>query len=151
MHKSILAALAALSMPLIGAAAAEERATAADAEAMVKKAVVFLKANGPEKAFAEFNNRKGQFVDRDIYIVVYGLNGVVRAHGGNEKLVGKDMLDAQDTDGKFFVKERVELAKAQGTFWQDYKFSNPVSKKVEPKHMYCERVDDAAVCGGVYK
>ena len=48
-------------------------------------------------------------------------------------------------------KERVELARSKGSFWQDYKFSNPLSKKVEPKHMYCERVDEAAVCGGVYK
>jgi hypothetical protein len=151
MLKTALAATAVALISLTGAASAEERATAADAEAMVKKAVVFLKANGPEKAYPEFNNRKGQFVDRDVYIVVYGLDGVVRAHGGNEKLVGKDMLDAQDTDGKFFVKERVELAKAQGTFWQDYKFSNPVTKKVEPKHMYCERVGETAVCGGVYK
>jgi cytochrome c len=151
MRKSMLASVAAAIISLAGVAAAQERATAADAEAMVKKAVTLLKTSGPEKAFPEFNKRSGQFVDRDIYIVVYGLDGVVRAHGGNEKLIGKDMLDAQDTDGKFFVKERVELARSKGSFWQDYKFSNPLSKKVEPKHMYCERVDEAAVCGGVYK
>ena len=54
-------------------------------------------------------------------------------------------------DGKPFVKERVELAKSKGTFWQDYKFTNPVTKKIEPKQMYCERLDDTAVCGGIYK
>ena len=48
-------------------------------------------------------------------------------------------------------KERVELAQSKGTFWQDYKFTNPVSKKIEPKQMYCEKLDDAVVCGGVYK
>jgi hypothetical protein len=31
------------------------------------------------------------------------------------------------------------------------KFSNPVSKKIEPKQMYCEKLDDVAVCGGIYK
>jgi hypothetical protein len=61
------------------------------------------------------------------------------------------MIDAQDVDGKFFVKERVDLAKTNATFWQDYKFVNPVSKKIEPKQMYCERLGDTAVCGGVYK
>jgi cytochrome c len=151
MRKSMLAATTIALISVTGLAAAEERATAADAEAMVKKAVAFLGANGSGKAFPEFNARNGQFVDRDVYIVVYGLDGIVRAHGGNDKLVGKDMLDAQDTDGKLFVKERVELAKSKGSFWQDYKFSNPLSKKVEPKHMYCERVDEVAVCGGVYK
>ena len=71
--------------------------------------------------------------------------------GDRGKLIGKEMLDAQDVDGKFFVKERVEMARAQPTFWQDYKFANPVSKKVEPKQMYCERVGETAVCAGVYK
>jgi cytochrome c len=54
-------------------------------------------------------------------------------------------------DGKYFVRERIELAHKQATFWQDYKFVNPVSKKIEPKQMYCERVDQTAVCAGVYK
>ena len=49
------------------------------------------------------------------------------------------MSDAQDVDGKLYVKERVELAAKQPSFWQDYKFVNPVSKKVEPKEMYCEK------------
>ena len=61
------------------------------------------------------------------------------------------MSDAQDVDGKFFVKERVELATKQPSFWQDYKFVNPVDKKVEPKQMYCERLDNTAVCAGIYK
>jgi hypothetical protein len=26
-----------------------------------------------------------------------------------------------------------------------------VSKKIEPKSMYCEKLDDAVVCGGIYK
>ena len=37
------------------------------------------------------------------------------------------------------------------TFWQDFKFVNPVSKKMEPKQMYCERASDLIVCGGIYK
>ncbi len=132
-------------------ASAAEFATKDEAVAMVKKAVAFIKDQGPDKAYAEIDNRSGQFVDRDLYIVVYGLDGVVRAHGANIKLVGKNMMDAQDVDGKFFVKERVELANTKGEFWQDYKFVNPTNKKVEPKEMYCQRLDDTAVCGGVYR
>jgi len=26
-----------------------------------------------------------------------------------------------------------------------------VSKKIEPKTAYCERLDDTVVCGGIYK
>jgi len=132
-------------------AVAGEFATKDEATAMVKKAVGFIKDQGVDKAYAEISNKSGQFVNHDLYVVVYGLDGKVLAHGANGKLIGKDMLDAQDVDGKFFVKERVELAKAKPTFWQDYKFANPVSKKVEPKEMYCERVGETAVCAGVYK
>jgi signal transduction histidine kinase len=83
--------------------------------------------------------------------VVYGLDGVVHAHGANEKMVGKNLIDLKDVDGKAFVRERVELGKAKASFWQDYKFTNPENKKVEPKTMYCERLDDTVVCGGIYK
>lgn len=132
-------------------AQAQSKATAADATAMVKKGVAFIKANGKDKGLAEISNKAGQFVDRDLYLAVYGLDGVVRAHGANEKMVGKNLIELKDIDGKEFVRERVELAKSKGTFWQDYKFTNPTSKKVEPKSMYCEKLDDMAVCGGIYK
>ena len=54
-------------------------------------------------------------------------------------------------DGKEFVKERMELAKIKPSFWQSYKFMNPATNQVEPKQMYCERLNDTVVCGGVYQ
>jgi signal transduction histidine kinase len=142
--------MAALALGM-GAAYAADNATAPEAEAMVKKGVAFIKASGKQKGYAEFTNKQGQFTDRDLYLVVYRLDGMVLAHGQNEKMVGRNLIDLKDVDGKEFVRERVELGKAKPTFWQDYKFTNPVSKKVEPKQMYCERLDDTVVCGGIYK
>lgn len=130
---------------------ADANVTSKEAEAMVKKGVSFIKANGKDKAYTEISNKKGQFIDRDLYLTVYGFDGKVLAHGANEKMVGKVLLDLKDVDGKEFVKERIELGKAKASFWQDYKFTNPVSKKVEPKTMYCERLEDSVVCGGIYK
>src|SRR6266566_1476834 len=115
----------ALSALVSTSAFAAEWATKDEAVAMVKKAVAFIKEQGPEKAYAEISNKSGRFIDRDLYVVVYQLDGVVLAHGSNEKLIGKDLSDAQDVDGKFYVQERIELAKKQPTFWQDYKFVNP--------------------------
>ena len=142
---------AAVALVLGSTSALASNATADEATAMVKKGVAFIKANGADKGYAEVTSKTSQFKDRDLYLVVYGLDGVVRAHGANEKMVGKNLIELKDVDGKPFVKERVELAKAKGTFWQDYKFTNPVSKKIEPKSMYCEKLDDTVVCGGVYK
>ena len=60
------------------------------------------------------------------------------------------MLDATDVDGKYYVKERLALAAKKADFCQDYKFVNPVSKKIEPKQMFCHPLPDTAVCAGVY-
>ena len=125
-------------------------ATKPEAIAMVKKGVAFIKANGKDKGHAEISTKGGQFTDRDLYLVVYGLDGTVLAHGANEKMIGKNLIDLKDIDGKLFVKERVELGKTNASFWQDYKFTNPATKKIEPKAMYCERLDETVVCGGVY-
>jgi len=142
------AALAVL--PMLGVHA-QTHATAAEATALVKKGISFVKANGKLKGYAEISNKSGQFVDRDLYLVVYGLDGTVHAHGANDKMIGKNLIDLKDIDGKEFVRERVQLARSKGTFWQDYKFTNPTNKKIEPKSMYCETMDDAVLCGGVYK
>lgn len=130
---------------------AHAAATTEDATAMVKKGVAFMKSSGKDKGHAEISSKESQFKKDDLYLVVYGLDGTVRAHGANEKMIGKNLIDLKDIDGKLFVKERVDLANSKGTFWQDYKFTNPVTKKIEPKAMYCEKLDDAVVCGGVYK
>lgn len=148
MNKQFLIA-AALAATSFGASAAN--ATAPEATAMVKKGVAFIKASGKDKGYAEISNKAGQFVSGDLYLTVYGLDGTVRAHGANEKMIGKNLIDLKDVDGKAFVKERMEMATTKVTFWQDYKFTNPVTKKIEPKSMYCEKLDDAVVCGGVYK
>jgi len=153
----LLAASIAVCVAALGAAGGAlaqkkgEFATKDEAVAMVKKGVAFIKKEGKDKGYAEITNKKGQFTDRDLYLVVYGLDGVVRAHGANDKMVAKNLIDLKDVDGKPFVRERVEMGKTNATFWQDYKFSNPVSKKIEPKQMYCEKLDDTVVCGGVYK
>ena len=141
----------AFALTVSATAAHASNATKDEATAMVKKGVQMVKVEGKEKAFAEFTKKGSSFSDRDLYLVAYRLDGMVLAHGANDKMVGRNLIDLKDVDGKEFVRERVELGKAKGTFWQDYKFTNPVTKKVEPKSMYCERVDDFVVCGGIYK
>jgi signal transduction histidine kinase len=145
---SFLACLGALP-----AAAQDKKGTAAEATAMVEKAIAYIKKNGREKAFAEINNPKGQFTDRDLYVVVYDIKGKVLAHGANAKMIGRDVIELRDVDGKYFVKERVEMMSkgpnAKG--WQDYKFMNPVSNQIEPKSMYIARHEDMIVGCGIYK
>jgi cytochrome c len=130
---------------------AAEFGTAAEAEAMVKKAVGLIKSQGAEKAFAELSNPKGKFIDRDLYIFVYDMKGTCVAHGFNQKMIGVDLIDMKDPDGKLYVKERVEIATTKGKGWQDYKFTNPTSKKIEHKRAYIEKIDNYIVGCGIYQ
>ena len=57
----------------------------------------------------------------------------------------------KDPDGKEYVKERVEIAKMKGKGWQDNKFPNPVTKKIESKSAYIEKADDVIIGCGAYK
>ena len=151
MRHTLAALVAALLVPL-ALHAAEGGATEADATAMVKKGVAFIKANGKDKGYAEITNRDNKdFHDRDLYLAVHKLDGTCVAHGTNEKMVGKNFIEMKDIDGKEYIKERVEFAKTKPTFWTDYKFPNPLTKKIEAKTSYCERLDDTVVCGGIYK
>lgn len=150
MNKSLVV-LAAISLISSGAAyAAESFATAKEAEAMVAKAAKAVTADRAA-AFKEITAKDKKWVDRDLYPVVYDMNGKCLAHGQNEKQVGKDLIDLADADGKEFVKERVEFAKSKGKFWHDYKFTDPATKKVLPKSAYCEKTGDVIVCAGIYK
>jgi signal transduction histidine kinase len=152
---SIAMAALLLAFGIAAPAAAQEksRGTKAEATAMVERAVQHIKKVGREKAFADFNNKKGAFTDRDLYVVVYDLKGRVLSHGSNEKMIGKDVIELRDNDGKYFVRERVEMMSKSPTAsgWQDYKFMNPVTRQIEPKQMYLQRLDDMIVGCGTYK
>jgi signal transduction histidine kinase len=146
--------LLALTLGLTsGLACADTKATAAEATAMVKKGVTAIKAGGKDhdKLYTEITTKDAKWADRDLYLVVYGMDGSVKAHGANAKLVGNNLMDMLDIDGKPYIKERIDLAKSKGSFWQDYKFTNPTSKKIEPKSMYCEKVEELVACAGIYK
>jgi len=131
--------------------AAEKRGTPTEAKKMVEKAIAYIKANGQEEAFAEINNPKGKFVDRDLYVSVIDMNGKCLARGANPELLGKDLSVLKDPDGKFFMKERIEMAKSKGSGWQDYKFTDPLTKNVEPKKAYFKKYKDIIVTCGAYK
>lgn len=134
-----------------GGAFAATRGTPDQAKAMVEEAAAFVKANGVEKALAEFNNPKGNFVRGDLYIFALDFTGLTLAHGANQKLVGKNLSEVKDADGKLFMKAMIELAKTKGKGWVEYKWTNPESKKIEPKASYLISVGDLFLGCGAYK
>jgi signal transduction histidine kinase len=146
----ILSSLLVLSAP----AMAEDFATAKDAEALVAKLVKAVTADSAA-TYKEVNAKEPKWVHGDLYPVVLDMKGVMLSHGANEKLVGKELIGVLDFDGKAFVKEMIESTKAKGKSWTDFKYADPITKKVLPKSNYCEKVSmksgDAVACAGIYK
>ena len=149
MRHALALALLIAAVPL--AAPAEDRATPKEAEAMVHKAIEFMKKEGKVKALAVFNDPAGQFTYRDLYLIAYDPRGVCLAHGVKPERVGRNNLEDRDADGKLFIKERLEIAARDGKGWQQYKFQNPLTKKVEIKVAYFEQADGIVLVAGAYK
>ncbi|HEY0063890.1 MAG TPA: cache domain-containing protein [Telluria sp.] len=146
-----IAAAAFCTVVLQGQVLAADKGSAPEAVALVQKAGAYLKANGKEKAYAEFNNPAGAFKDRDLYIMVYDLKGVNVSHGANPKMIGKDLIDLKDAEGVPIVRNFIDTANNKGKGWVDYKWPNPVSKAIEAKSTYVEKHGDVLIGAGIYK
>jgi cytochrome c len=143
-------ALAILVAPAVRADGTHGNAE--EAKAMVERAAALLKSAGPEKAFAAFQDPSNKdFHDRDLYVFVRSMDGNTVAHGANKGMVGHTSLELKDADGKLYNKEMIELAKSKGSGWVDYRWVNPVDKKIEQKSSYIEKVGDYVVGAGFYK
>ena len=150
--KTVLRTVAVSLLALSASAFAAEKGTKDEAVSMVKRAVALIKAEGKDKAFAAISDPTNtSFHDRDLYIYVYDLNGVALAHGNNPKMVGKPLIGLKDNEGKPMIKEMIDLAKSKGSGWVEFKWPNPVTKAVESKAGYVEKVDDMLVGSGIYK
>ncbi len=120
---------------------AQDMGTAAEAKSLLSKAVAYYNANGQAKAFAAFNDPKGNFASKDLYIFALDMSGKIM----------KDMMGTKDADGKLFMKEMVDIGKTKGKGSVDYKWVSPKTKKVEQKSSYLEKVDSVVLGCGFYK
>jgi len=144
MRKWISASFLAVLFISIACGAFAEDAVAKDkkkAQDLIQKAIEHIKKAGKEKAFKDFTAKDGGFVDGSFYIFAVDFKGMTLAHGGNPALVGQSMYELKDADGKLFIQEFIKAAKEKGNAWVDYKWSNPTTKKVEPKSTYVKRME----------
>ncbi|MDD5168801.1 MAG: cache domain-containing protein [Syntrophales bacterium] len=151
MKKFIVLVSCVMLLACVSLSAAEDKGTPTEARAMLKKAVAYVKEAGRAKALAEMNNPKGKFIHKDLYISVISMDGTVLVHPYTPALVGKNIMEFKDADGKAYVKEKVALAKAKGSGTVDYKWTNPKAKKLEKKQAYFELVDNMVLSCGYYR
>lgn len=144
----VFVSLFALVLPVNAA----EFGSKAEAVAMVKRVQDKFKEVGAEATFKLVSDKSiPQFHDRDLYPFIYDMSGVCVAHGARPALIGKNLLGLKDQDGKFLVREMLEIAKTKGSGWFDYKWPNPINNKIEDKSSYVEKMGDYWVGVGVYR
>lgn len=129
--------LAALALP----AAAAERATAREARSLFEQAVKYMQDNGAERAFAAFNNQKGKFVRKDLYVFVIDDKGVYHASGAApEALVGLNVLDTTDAAGNPLFRQMIDATRQADEATVRYMWLNRVTNKIEPKVSYVRKI-----------
>lgn len=142
----------ALCLAFVTTPALANGPTAKDAVAMVERGVALVKAKGKDEMMKRINAKDADFVQGELYIDIRDLKtGIVLAHPYNASIVGKDLTDVPDANGKKYRREIIELAAAKGKGWVDYQYKNPTSGKIEPKTTFIQRVDDVVLEAGIYK
>ena len=115
--------------------------------AFVDSAAAYVKANGKEKAIAEFNNPNGSFVKGELYIYAYDFNGTTLAHPISPEAVGKKREGANGV----FVTEMGKIVR-NGSVFYPLVYVNPAhNKTLETKLGYGVKIDDTWWLGsGIY-
>ena len=138
-----------LAVLCAGALWAAQRGTVEEAKALLAKAVKKVETDGSAKAVAAFNDPKGAFRDRDLYVFCYGPDNKVTA-AAQPALIGTDITSVKDADGNSIGAAMLKMI-ASGGGSIEYRFMNPMTGKVEPKQSFLQKAGDQ-VCGvGVYK
>jgi len=149
----VLAAITmAIATLLAVSASAAEFGTKDEAVAMVKHVQTMFAKDGADATFKAVSDKSvAEFHDRDLYPFVYDMNGNCVAHGARPALIGKNLIDLKDQDGKYLIREMVDIAKETGSGWINYKWPNPLNNKIEDKASYVEKMGDYFVGVGVYR
>ena len=148
-----LAAIATVALlTFTGTASADNYGTKDEAVAMVKRVQAMFAKDGADATFKAVSDKSAaEFHDRDLYPFIYDMQGNCVAHGARPALIGKNLMDLKDQDGKYLIHEMIDVANGPGAGWVDYKWPNPLSNKIEDKSSYVEKMGGYFVGVGVYR
>jgi len=127
-----------------------ERAFVAD---LVLNAVREIEQRG-KSAFPLFHDPAGPYIAKDAYIFVFDMNALEFVNPAFPNMEGTILMDEKDTNGKFFVREMIQIAQTQGAGWVEYTFPKPGESVPTQKSAYVHAArlgnQDVVVGCGVY-
>jgi signal transduction histidine kinase len=147
MKKALAFAVAGLLAPVW--AGAGDKGTPEEAKAMLDKAVKAVQAD-EAKAIAAFNDPKGGYVDRDLYVFCFDKDGKITAHGADKTMVGTDAKTLKDPDGKAIGTEMLALT-SKGGGSLEYKWKSPATNQVGTKVSFLKTAGKQTCGVGAYK
>lgn len=125
---------------VLASSALAESATRDECVTKCKEAAKLIIDKGQEAALPELNNKDGKFVWKDSYVFVLDFSGKHLTHPLRPELVGKNVIETK-IDGKFVVKEMIEVAKTKGEGWVEYMYPKPAElKKPEKERILSKKV-----------
>ena len=150
MFRSVLNGVVLASALSSVAFAQNPNGSALEAKAMLEKAVTELKAD-QTAALAKFNDPKGPFRDRDLYVFCFDMgSGKITTHI-NPAVIGTDGRTAKEKDGTPFGQKLYDAAVEGKINTVSYNFPKPGSTEPVPKEAYVTRVGNQGCAVGYYK
>jgi hypothetical protein len=142
--------LAAVTLSVSPVFSATEHGTSDEAKEMLKMAVKHYRAVGRDSALADFNGKKGPWVDRDLYVFCIDRKDIIIANSVSTEAVGKSLDLIKDSRGNPVGQAMWQAVAKTGSGSLQYQVPDPLSGKVEPKTSFLKKVGDD-LCGvGIY-
>lgn len=118
----------------------------------VDSGIEYVRINGKDKAFKEFNNPKGKFRKGDLYLFAYDYQGTNLVYGVDpQNMVGKNFFNVRDIYGTTVFRLIAKVAKHGGGFVHYY-WPKPNSNNIEYKTAYVAPLDNNIFIGsGLYE
>jgi methyl-accepting chemotaxis protein len=125
--------------------------TADEALTLTNRAFELVQSVGFDEAFKKFQDKNGEFVDRDLYIFALDRQGIYRIMGADINRVGSRLSEVPGVDARQLLEDawhRCEL----GGGWVEYNITNPLNGDVRGKSSYVLPLSDDLLIGcGAYR
>lgn len=129
MRKVYVTALVIIAGVFLIACARTENATKEEVIAKCKEAAQLITEKGLEAALPELNNKNGKFVWKNTFVWVMDFTGTHLTHPLNPEMVGMNAANWKDSNGKFAVKESIEVARTKSEGWTEHMYPKPEELK----------------------